>query len=70
MNVGEIRIATERDFEVLKRSLYENDGWSIEYEDMPTTVWTRIPPQEDTNFKMIKVIITDKLIQSKRFSKT
>ena len=56
MNVGEVRIAEDKDFEILKIYLTRNDGWNMQYQSGRTKVWTRTPPQDEhNNFKMIKV---------------
>ena len=53
MNVNEVRVAEDKDFEVLKIYLSRNDGWMLEYQSGPTSVWTRQAPE--TDFKMIRV---------------
>ena len=57
MNVGEVRVAEDRDFELLKIYLQRNDGWRMEYERGDTAVWSRSPPQDlnGSAFKMIRV---------------
>ena len=56
MNVGEVRVAEDKDFEILKVYLARNDGWNMQYQNRSTTVWTRTPPQDENNaFKMIRV---------------
>ena len=57
MNIGEVRIAEDKDFDILKSHLFSNDDeWNIEYEKKGTKVWTKAPPQEQNiNFKLIKV---------------
>ncbi len=56
MDVGEVRVAEDRDFELLKIYLQRNDGWRLEYERGDTAVWTRTPPDlNGSAFKMIRV---------------
>ena len=58
MNVGEVRIAEDKDFERLKNYLTDNeDSWSMQYNKGDTKVWTKAPPPEQNiNFKLIKVL--------------
>lgn len=53
MDVGEVRIADDRDFECLKNLADKHDGWNVEYKKRDTTVWTKSTDQ--TLFKMIKL---------------
>ena len=53
MDVNEVRVAEDKDFEVLKIYLSRNDGWTLEYEQSKTSVWTRQASESD--FKMIRV---------------
>lgn len=53
MEVGEVRIADDRDFDRLRRLCDKHDGWKIEYSKRQTTVWTR--PTDQSAFKMIKL---------------
>ncbi|CAL4063189.1 unnamed protein product [Meganyctiphanes norvegica] len=53
MDVGEVRVAEDRDFEQLKQLCEKNEGWNQAYSQGPTKVWTR--PTNDTTFHMIKV---------------
>uniref|UniRef100_L7M4M5 START domain-containing protein 10 n=1 Tax=Rhipicephalus pulchellus TaxID=72859 RepID=L7M4M5_RHIPC len=53
MDVGEVRIADDRDFERLKALADKHDGWKVEYKKKDTTVWTKSTQQ--TEFKMIKL---------------
>ena len=59
MNVGEVRIAEDKDFEILKNYLTNNDDeWNIQYEKIDTKVWAKATPQEQNiNFKLIKVLL-------------
>ena len=59
MNVGVVKIAEDKDFEVLKSHLYSGeDEWSLEYDKKDTKVWTKASPEElTTNFKLIKVYL-------------
>ena len=54
MEVGEVRVAEDNDFEVLKIYLNRNDGWQLEYKRGQTLVWTRHVP-DTGDFKMIRV---------------
>ena len=53
MEVGEVRIAEDRDFSELKRMCTCHEGWKQEYAKNGITVWTKITDVSD--FKMIKV---------------
>ncbi|KAG0428379.1 hypothetical protein HPB47_024629 [Ixodes persulcatus] len=53
MDVGEVRVADDGDFERLKNLTDEHDGWKVEYEKRDTKVWTK--STEQTQFKMIKL---------------
>jgi hypothetical protein len=53
MNVNEVRVAEDKDFDILKIYLSRNDGWMLEYERGKTAVWTR--QTTETDFKMIRV---------------
>jgi len=60
MEVGEVRVAEDNDFDLLKIYLSRNDGWKLEYDKGSTMVWTRSNPREDpsnpgSEFKMIRV---------------
>ena len=63
MNVGEVRKAEEKDFQILKSHLSSCDEeWTLEYEKKDVKVWTKLPPKEqNTNFKLIKVFQIDLL---------
>ena len=53
MDVGEVRVAEDKDFELLKIYLSRNDGWRLEYDKEDVAVWTR--PSEGSDFNMIRV---------------
>ena len=53
MDVNEVRVAEDKDFEVLKIYLSRNDGWMLEYQHAQTSVWTRLA--QESEFKMIRV---------------
>ena len=53
MDVGEVRVAEDKDFELLKIYLTRNDGWRLQYDKEETAVWTR--PSEGSDFNMIRV---------------
>ena len=55
MNLNEVRVAEDKDFEVLKIYLSRNDGWNLNYERGKTAVWTRQAPESE--FSMIRVSI-------------
>merc|ERR1711892_769952 len=53
MNVGEVRIAEDSDFSLLKVLLTRGDGWTQEFSSGGTQVWTR--PAENSHFRMIRL---------------
>jgi len=53
MNVGEVRIAEDSDFALLKVLLTRGDGWTQEFSSGSTQVWTR--PAENSHFRMIRL---------------
>lgn len=53
MDINEVRVAEDKDFEVLKIYLSRNDGWMLEYQHAQTSVWTR--QAQESEFKMIRV---------------
>ena len=66
MEVGEVRVAEDKDFELLKVYLNRNDGWKLEYDKNAIAVWTRTPmvssgkngnpsSSSPSAFKMIRV---------------
>ena len=61
MEVGEVRVAEDNDFEVLKIYLNRNDGWQLEYKRGQTLVWTRHVP-DTSDFKMIRVFSKESII--------
>lgn len=61
MDVNEVRVAEDKDFEVLKIYLSRNDGWVLDYEQGQTSVWTRQASESD--FKMIRVRLIKNLLQ-------
>jgi len=56
MEVGEVRVAEDADFEKLKGLCQCNDQWKQEYNKNSTTVWTKTNDVSD--FKMVRVSIT------------
>jgi len=56
MSVGEVRIAEDSDFALLKILLTRGDGWDLEHTSGSTKVWTR--PAENSNFRMIRLKTT------------
>lgn len=53
MQVGEVRVAEDADFERLKDLCRCQDGWKEDYQKNGTTVWTK--SNDISDFKMIKV---------------
>ena len=53
MQVGEVRVAEDADFEKLRQLCRCHDGWKQDYHKNGTTVWTKVNDVSD--FKMIKV---------------
>ena len=53
MQVGEVRVAEDADFEKLKSLCRCQDGWKQDYSKNGTTVWTKA--NEVSDFKLIKV---------------
>lgn len=58
MQVGEVRVAEDADFQKLRNLCLIHDEWKQEYNKNVTTVWTR--SNELSDFKMIKVKIDNK----------
>ena len=52
MEVGEVRVAQDTDFDLLKIYLSRNDGWKLEYDKGETTVWTRQTPEQQQQAKL------------------
>nr|ACO10316.1 PCTP-like protein [Caligus rogercresseyi] len=55
MDVNEVRIAGEKDFESLRSFLSSDNDWNKAYDKKNMSVWTRNDPQ-DSAFKMLRVI--------------
>ncbi|GAB6031829.1 hypothetical protein CHUAL_010231 [Chamberlinius hualienensis] len=53
MQVGEVRIAEDKDFDKLKLYIDCNDGWRVDYKRATLKVWAR--NTKATAYKMIKV---------------
>merc|ERR1711892_333250 len=53
MDIGEVRIAEDSDFALLKVLLTRGDGWTQEFSSGMTKVWTR--PAENSHFRMIRL---------------
>lgn len=53
MQVGEVRVAEDADFERLRNLCRCHDDWKVEYNKNTTTVWTK--SNEVSDFRMIKV---------------
>ncbi len=53
MQVGEVRVAEDADFERLRNLCRCHDDWKVEYNKNTTTVWTK--SNEISDFRMIKV---------------
>merc|ERR1711936_1277878 len=56
MNVGEVRIAEDSDFALLKILLSRGDGWELEHNSGSTMVWTR--HADNSIFRMIRLKTT------------
>jgi StAR-related lipid transfer protein 10 len=56
MQVGEVRVAEDADFERLRDLCRCHDGWKVEYNKNTTTVWTK--SNEISDFRMIKIFGT------------
>lgn len=56
MNVGEVRVAEDTDFALLKVLLTRDEGWDCEYKSGNTTVCSR--PTDPSNFRMIRLKTT------------
>uniref|UniRef100_A0A0K2VH66 START domain-containing protein 10 n=1 Tax=Lepeophtheirus salmonis TaxID=72036 RepID=A0A0K2VH66_LEPSM len=54
MEVNEVRIAGEKDFESLRAFLARDEGWNKAYDKKDMSVWTRSDSQ-DSAFKMLRV---------------
>lgn len=55
MDIGEVRVAEDADFNRLKSLCDDTNGWKQEYNKNNTTVWTKI--NELSEFQMVKVSI-------------
>ncbi|XP_017781765.1 PREDICTED: PCTP-like protein isoform X2 [Nicrophorus vespilloides] len=55
MNIGQVKIAEDSDFGLLKQLVDDNSNWKLEYnnKDGATKVWTKMTV--NSNFKMVKV---------------
>merc|ERR1711936_1530049 len=53
---GEVRIAEDSDFALLKILLSRGDGWDLEHSSGPTKVWTR--QADNSSFRMIRLKTT------------
>merc|ERR1712130_805610 len=53
MKIGEVRVAEDSDFALLKVLLSRGDGWVEEYQQGSTRVWTR--PADNSHFRMIRL---------------
>jgi len=53
MKIGEVRIAEDSDFALLKVLLSRGDGWVEEYQQGSTRVWSR--PADNSHFRMIRL---------------
>jgi hypothetical protein len=53
MQVGEVRVAEDADFEKLRTLCLVHEDWKQDYNKNTTTVWTR--SSEQCDFKMIKI---------------
>ena len=55
MQVGEVRVAEDADFEKLKNLCHYHEDWKQEYSKNGTSIWTKVNDVSD--FRMIKVIL-------------
>lgn len=55
MEVGQVKVAEDKDFENLKLLVDNHSGWKLDYSKSNINVWTK--NVANTNFKMIKVIL-------------
>jgi hypothetical protein len=53
MDVGVVKVAEDKDFELLKSLIDNNEGWKLDYTKGKTNVWTK--SALNTDFKMVKV---------------
>ncbi|XP_054261411.1 START domain-containing protein 10-like isoform X2 [Macrosteles quadrilineatus] len=53
MEVGQVKVAEDKDFENLKYLLDNHTGWKLDYTKTTIKVWTK--NVSNTNFKMVKV---------------
>lgn len=53
MEVGQVKVAEDKDFENLKLLVDNHKGWKLDYSKSNINVWTK--NVSNTNFKMIKV---------------
>lgn len=53
MEIGIVKIADDRDFDMLRTLVDDHSNWKLEYEKDGTKVWTKFT--SECNFKMVKV---------------
>lgn len=53
MEVGQVKVAEDKDFENLKWLVDNHTDWKLDYSKGTIKVWTKIV--SNTNFKMVKV---------------
>ena len=53
MEVGDVRVADDKDFEKFRNLCTIHDGWSLDYNKRGINVWTK--KNETCNFKILKV---------------
>lgn len=53
MDIGVVKIAEDKDFEILKQLYDDNNDWKIDYNKPDLSVWTK--SVRGISFKMVKV---------------
>ena len=53
MEVGNVKIAEDKDFEKLKKLYDDNNDWRLDYNKPDLSVWTKTVP--GISFRMVKV---------------
>ena len=64
LEVGEVRIAEDADFQKVKDMCNCHDGWKQEYNKHGTTVWTK--SNDVSDFKLVKVRSWSNIFTKKR----
>lgn len=53
MDIGVVKIAEDKDFEILKQLYDDNNDWKLDYNKPDLSVWTK--SVRGISFKMVKV---------------